>query len=259
MASEDKRTLLRGPGLSLLIATLLLGGCSLIEGEGFYTREKVEGNGNIVTEKRSLPSFHTLRNEAPVDIRLVKNKAEVHVRSDSNLLSLIGTEVRNGVLKVHLEEPVKNTEVRKVLVPSKNLGKIENDGAGDIAGKKRFRWGIMKIQDEGAGDIKLHLSAEELHYKGEGSGDAMFRGNVKQLTIDNDGSGDVLALNLMAEKVYCGSEGSGDVKVDATVDLKVESEGSGDVVYKNPPPNIEVHSEGSGDVRVWEKKEKKEK
>ena len=57
-----------------------------------------------------------------------------------------------------------------------------------------------------------------------------------------------MAAELQARDVDCISNGSGDVHLDAMVELKIEAFGSGDVLYERAPPNIQVERSGSGDV-----------
>ncbi len=212
-------------------------------------KEVVQGNGRVVEETRSVGGFQHLKSEGPIDIILTPEEGPLRVRSDSNLLPYITTEVEGKELTIELEERVQTNSELSVTVPAQDLERLEHSGSGNVSSEGKFRWGQLKVVKEGSGDISLHMSAKEFHFVSKGTGNSHFRGNAERFKVENEGSGDVDALDLMATRVECHAEGSGDVKVDATVKLIVESEGSGDLIYKRAPPNINIQTEGEGSVK----------
>jgi hypothetical protein len=236
--------------LLLLVAFFLSGGCKIRvhEQEGLVFGDPVEGNGVVVEEERSVPEFEDLRNEGDTEVILQPGDGPLRVQADSNLIPLVKTEVRRKTLSVQLEERVLTSKSLKVFVPIGKLFSIRNEGSGTVRSGDRIRWNDLTVENDGSGDIDLHLSAESLTYRGNGSGDARFEGKAEQFSIENHGSGDVMAAELQARKVDCRSNGSGDVHLDAMVELKIETVGSGDVLYDRAPPNIRVESSGPGEV-----------
>lgn len=221
----------------------LISGCSVLQ------KEVVQGNGQVVEKTRSVGSFQRLKSEGPIDILLSIEEGPLKVKGDSNLLPYIRTEVKGKELEIGLKGPVRTESPLLVVVPANNLDHIEKEGAGDVRSDGRLQWGQAKVKMEGSGDLHLHVTAKELRFVSKGAGSAHLEGNAERFRVENDGAGDVNALDLMATRVECYSEGAGDVKVDATVKLIVESDGSGDLIYKKAPPNIDVRTDGSGDVR----------
>jgi hypothetical protein len=64
------------------------------------------------------------------------------------------------------------------------------------------------------------------------------------------GSGNINCSNLKTENAEIRVSGSSDVHVFASVSLKVNVSGSGDVYYGGNPTSPEIHSAGSGTVKA---------
>src|SRR5712691_10195429 len=77
--------------LTLIFAGLLLSGCMM----------GVHGSGVRKTEKRELAPFKAIETRGAFDVEVTCQKsASFEVEGDDNLLPLIQTEVRDGVLHV---------------------------------------------------------------------------------------------------------------------------------------------------------------
>jgi len=56
----------------------------------------VDGNGNVVTEERSVSSFEKVKGSAGIDVYLTEgNENKIVVEADENLLELIETDIIN--------------------------------------------------------------------------------------------------------------------------------------------------------------------
>jgi hypothetical protein len=64
------------------------------------------------------------------------------------------------------------------------------------------------------------------------------------------GSGDVKCANLKSENANIHVAGSSDVHTFASVSLKVNVTGSGDVYYAGNPTSPEIHITGSGTAKA---------
>lgn len=237
-----------------LLSTLLLKGCGILPSktQGSIAQDGVKGNGKVVTEERKVEDHEKLRLSGPIDLLLEKEEGPLRVRTDSLLLSIVRTEVEDRTLHIGLEEDIQNPARLEVILPVADLSTMVNEASGSIETSKKLRWGQLSIKNHGSGTIDLHLNAKTLRYQGDGSGDVRLKGKADRFLIEKEGSGDLLSSDLMAQELVCHSEGSGDLKLDATQELEIRSEGSGDVIYQKAPPNIKVEKEGSGDVRSAE-------
>lgn len=140
---------------------------------------------------------------------------------------------------------MESLKVRKV--------ELNSRGSGDIHIEK-IEADDTEVNVRGSGDLNLdQLNAEELDVSIYGSSDVTIgRGEgsqVEELDISLRGSGDLNAQDTVAEYADVSVYGSGDVRINATKRLEIDIRGSGDVLYRGSPAELEQQTRGSGDVR----------
>lgn len=210
------------------------------------------GNGNVKSETRNVSDFNELKSTGSIDIKIIAgNKFELKVEDDENLLPHLITEVKDGSLNIYYNSNFSFGESHgKVTVEVPTLNKISISGSGDIKME-----GTLKNDKEiifassGSGDIEGNVDAPSVILNTSGSGDIDLEGKSQNLNCKTAGSGDVKCRNLKSENVTVTVAGSSDVSVYASVSLKVDVAGSGDVVYAGNPTSPSINILGSGTVK----------
>jgi hypothetical protein len=228
--------------IALLIASTIFISCNVIS-----------GNGNVQEEKREIPNVHTVKTSGSLDVEIKSGDAySVLVENDENLIPYVVTEVNNGVLNIHYKNGTSiSNDHAKVFVTAPSLDKITTSGSADITTN-----GIIKNVNEiefissGSGDVKASVDAPSVKASGSGSGDIKLSGKTRDFNCKISGSGDVQCSNLQSENTTVSVSGSSDVHVFASVHLKVNITGSGDVYYDGNPASPEIHITGSGTVHT---------
>jgi hypothetical protein len=220
---------------------------------GFISCDSISGNGNITTEKRTISDVHSLKTSGSIDVEISSgDNYSLIVEDDENLIPYIITEVSNGVLSIHYKDGYSIMDDNaKVMVTVPSLNKIITSGSADIEGH-----GIIKSENRlelvtsGSGDIELEVDAPAINVIGSGSGDISLSGRTKDFNCKISGSGDVKCSQLKTENANISLSGSSEAHVFASVSLKVNVAGSGDVYYSGNPTSPEIHISGSGTVKA---------
>lgn len=196
---------------------------------------KIDGSGKVVSETRSFSAFHTVRVDAPfgVEVDAVESaQPSVFVQADDNLLPLISTTLKDGILTVSLDDETSaqslNSKNIRVVVSAPSTERVELRGAGSVD--------IRRIQKQ---NFSLMLY-------GVGSLDAA--GTVETLNIEAEGVGSVSARHVRARNVKVSSHGVGSTSVFATDNLTVDISGIGSLVYYGNPPNVSKRAGGIGSI-----------
>src|SRR5882762_2517436 len=104
-----------------LSAVFVLSGCHM----------GVHGSGVRKTEKRDLPAFNAIETSGAFEVQVnCQQPASFEVEADDNLLPLVQTEVRDGVLRVSTTKGYSSDGgiVLRVRVP--DLVSVKSTGAG---------------------------------------------------------------------------------------------------------------------------------
>lgn len=202
-----------------------LSGCSIGKG--------VKGSGNRKTEKRDLAAFKAIDTTGAYEVELTCQKpASFEIEADDNILPLIKTEVRDGVLYVTSEKSYNPSRAVRLRLNLPELIAVSSRGAGEI-----------NVQDAKSDDLKIESA---------GAASIKAAGKVKSVTISSAGAGDIDSSRLQAEKARVTVAGAASVNVFASEQLDVSVSGVGSVNYSGNPKTVNKSVSGIGSVNKKE-------
>jgi hypothetical protein len=204
----------------LLPASLLflLGGCHI----------GVHGSGVRKTEKRDLPSFTAIETTGAFEVQVTCRKpASFEIEGDDNLLPLIQTEVRNGVLRVNSTQRYSTSTPISLRITVPDLASVSNTGAGKFT-----------VSDLKNDNFEVHST---------GAGMVTVDGQSNNVKISSTGAGKIDTHDLRASKVEVTVTGAASVDVYASEQLDVNVSGAGRVTYSGDA-KVNKHINGAGQV-----------
>ncbi|MEN2415911.1 head GIN domain-containing protein [Flavobacterium mesophilum] len=215
--------------------------------------EKINGNGNVVTETRTTSEYDAIKISGFFDVDLVAGKeGKIIIKGEQNILSAIVVEVEDNALKIHVK---KGTNIRpstgkkvEITVPFEKISELNLSGSGDIVAKDAIKNDKFSAKLSGSGDIDLNVVANSFDFSLSGSGDIKLKGSSDNLTIKLSGSGDIEAANLKSKNAEVMVSGSGDVKLNCNESLTARVSGSGDITYSGNPGKKDTKVSGSGSI-----------
>jgi predicted small secreted protein len=223
----------------LVITTLVLTACNA-----------VRGSGNVETEARTVSDFSGIDLSGSGEVIVTQAEAEsLTIEAEDNLIPLIETEVRNGILVIGFKEntAVLPTKPIRFLVSMPTIDNLAVSGSGEIVAES-VTSDNLELDVNGSGDIGIdQLTAESLTADISGSGDLTLAGAVAEQRIDISGSGKYAADALESDTADVAIGGSGKATIWANKILDAEIGGSGEVNYYGSP-TVNSDISGSGDV-----------
>ena len=189
----------------------------------------VAGSGVRKTEKRDLPSFKAIEAEGAFDIQATCQKpVSFEIEADDNLLPLIQSDVKNGVLYLSSEKGYNSRRGVTVRITVPNLESIKATGAGKF-----------HIQD---------LKNDKFELRSTGASAVTVSGETNNVEIHSTGAGVIDAHNLRAEKAKVSSSGAAKVDVYASEQLDASVSGIGQVSYSGDPKVVNKSVSGVGAI-----------
>ena len=187
------------------------------------------GSGVRKTEKRELKSFSAIDTTGAYEIHIACQKpAGFEIEADDNILPLIKTEVRDGILFVSSDERYHTAKPVTLRINLPALAAVTSRGAGEIT----------------IGNV----SGDSLKLESMGAASIDATGKAKSVVISSTGAGKIDAGNLQAEKARIDVTGAASVEVYATEQLDVSVSGAGSVTYRGNPKVVNKHVSGIGSV-----------
>ncbi|MGF1663133.1 MAG: head GIN domain-containing protein [Kineosporiaceae bacterium] len=214
----------------------------------------VQGSGVVKSEEREVEGFAGIRLTGIGDVRVRQTGTEsVTVSAEDNILPLLDTDVRSGVLEIGLRDDagVRTTEPVRIAVTVDSLDLVETTGSGTIVVEGLEAEDLAAVSS-GSGDVGVEdLTADDVTATTTGSGDITLAGSAARQSAQSSGSGDVLACDLDSDEAEVDTSGSGDVELSVSERLTMTVSGSGSVRYVGEP-DVSEDTTGSGDVERLE-------
>jgi len=233
-------------GTYILLAVVLT---AVFPVQGAMLGSTVTGDGPVVTETRTLPSFSKIIVKGSMDAKISRSDTQrVTINAQENLLPLIQTNVDDDTLIIETESSCSTTATLRIDITLPDLRSAAVDGSGDILVTGPFDMDTLILEIQGSGDIRLKESAVgELDCHVMGSGDIVLSGTAETARYKVKGSGDIDAYGMPAKTVIAHIHGSGDIRTRADGRLDAKIYGSGDIHYTGHP-EVTRSVFGSGDV-----------
>ncbi len=194
----------------------------------------VRGEGNVVTETRTLSTFDHVQADGDIDVTVIPSKYNKAVVSGySNLVPIFETYVHNGTLRLKFTDDkynIKNNNISVIVYTTDMTGYTVN-GSGRVSIGDGLNASDLSLEVNGSGDIVV----DENYF------------NTMRLKIN--GSGNIKARNAETDIAYAEISGSGNIELTVNELLDVEISGSGEVDYWGNPEEVNTDIAGSGKVR----------
>lgn len=227
---------------------------------------KIDGNNDVITETRTVPSFQGVNNEGQFDVYIIQSDYhEVVMEAESNLLPFIRTRVSGDKLYVETKDNLRPNYPIKVFVYTPVVEEVKLSGSGliysdslqvndlevKLSGSGNIdllvRGNDMYCEISGSGSAVLDLETDKLETRISGSGVMDLYGYARRADHKISGSGSIHAYELPVDDCYATISGSGDMYVFVNNYLDVNISGSGDVYYLGSPV-IDLKISGSGSI-----------
>lgn len=230
--------------LILLTAATTLSSCLLFGGK------KINGNGNIITEKLSVGSFHSIDVSGAATVRLRQDATSaVSIQTDENLLEYLDVSVDGNTLVIKTKRNVNLRPTKEVIVYASAAAfrEIEASGACTIISENVISGNeALEISASGATSFTMQVALPRLTTDVSGSGKVKLRGTARVFAGSISGAGSIKAFDLVTDDTELDLSGAADAEITADKTLDVEVSGSGDVQYRgNAAVNQRISGAGS--------------
>ncbi len=150
--------------------------------------QNVTGSGKIVKSERDVESFTSIQVSHGWDLILHQGMGHhMVIEADENILGLLRTDVRNGVLRIYFDNGVQIRKSGKKLInlTFEQLESIQASGGSDILSLDALRVDNLKLGLSGGSDLKLNeFHSDELSMQLSGGSDVDIDfGDCKKISV----------------------------------------------------------------------------
>ena len=222
---------------------------------GFSQESKVVNEKNA--QERKVSGFHAIHVSHGIDLVLTPGTSEKVVisASDPELANKILTEVKNGILKIYIDNGNapwnwhwgKNSRM-VAYVSYKQLDELDGSGGSDIKVEGSISGEKLSLDISGGGDFYGKVAVKKLTVDVSGGGDLTISGTATDVDIDVSGGGDFKGTDLVTDNCTIDASGGSDISITCNKSLSVDSSGGSDVYYKGTASIKKTSMSGGGSV-----------
>lgn len=211
------------------------------------SKDAAQKNQTYTTESRTVAEFSSIEASGAIAIELTQQAEQsVSVKTLSEYLPNVKTEVMNGMLKIYSEDKLIKPKIL-VRIGVDSISNLEANGASTIEFMNPFTVKNLNISLQGASssDIKLN-SAQKLDVKLLGASKFEASGTADSLFMKGLGASKIDANNLQAKFVKIDASGASSAKVNASEEFIGEANAASIItVSGNPVKRSNSTSAGS--------------
>ena len=199
-------------------------------------KRTIGGNGNVISQHRDIKGFKAISIKGAYDVYLKNgNEESVTIEADSNLLSIIKTDLSDSVLKIYNLKTIIRSKELRLVITCPELNSIDFSGATELSCDSGLIFKDLIINISGAGRIDMNLKSDNLTAIVSGGADLNFSGKAKSLDVSITGAGNLNAYKFETQNCKIDISGFGRAKVNVTQKLDVNISGAGKVDYFGNP------------------------
>jgi len=204
--------------------------------------EGKRGNGVVVKDDRQVTQDFTIVSASEgLDVYVTQgDDFEIMVEADENIIDLIGTDIKNGKLRIHAIENIgRATKMIYVTLPI--ITELSASSGSDLVTKNMIRANKISLGASSGAGMKIELVAEDVDADTSSGADIRIVGEATMLYVDASSGSDINAREFSVKTCRADASSGADISVNVSESLVADASSGADIRY-------------TGEARVEKKK-----
>ncbi|MFT6368990.1 MAG: hypothetical protein ACJAWH_000064 [Maribacter sp.] len=233
-----------------LVLTLFLSSCGFDINIGDFGAGK-KGNGTVVEENREITAdFTEVHASEGLEVYVTQaTDFSISVEADENIIDLIGTEIKNGKLKIHAVENIGRATKKVYVSLPEVTGLLSSSGAHLTAQNKIIATKLIIDVSSGA-NLNAETNTDKLEIDASSGAIIDISGSATDVYVDGSSGANVKAKNLITTE--CRVEASSGAKININVSKSLTADASsGGNIYYSGDAEVTKNKSVSGNVNKY--------
>ena len=233
-----------------LVLALLLSSCGFdINFGDFGTGEK--GNGVVVEETREITEEFTVVSASEgIDVYVTQgDDFDISVEADENIMDLIGTDIKNGKLKVHAIENIGRA-TKKVYVTLPAVSGLHASSGAHLSAENMIKSEKLQVDASSGAMLDANVHVTDMEIDASSGANITLSGSAKEVYVDGSSGANIKANELMTISCNADASSGANVSVHVKDNLTAEASSGGNISYKGEP-SVQKNKSVSGSVHKY--------
>ncbi|WP_420602233.1 head GIN domain-containing protein [Flagellimonas sp.] len=210
-----------------------------------------QGNGQVVEETRKVTEDFTIVSASEgLDVFVTQDQDfKITVEGDENIIDLIGTDIRDGKLKIHAIENIGRA-TKKVYVSLPEITALKSSSGADLIAQNVINTEKIELDASSGSDLRVELVASEVSADASSGAGIKVSGKTDILYADASSGSDIRARELMTKKCNADASSGADITVNVSESLVADASSGADIRYTGEA-SVQTKKSVSGSVHKY--------
>ena len=233
-----------------LVLALLLSSCGFDLNFGdFGSGEK--GNGIVVEETREVTEEFTMVSASEgIEVYVTQgNDFDISVEADENIMDLIGTDIRNGKLKIHAIENIGRA-TKKVYVTLPNVTGLYASSGSHLTAENKINSSKLEIDASSGALLEASVNVNDMEIDASSGANITLSGTAKEVYVDGSSGAYIKATDLSTISCKADASSGANLTINVSGNLTADASSGGNISYKGDP-SVQKNKSVSGSVSKY--------
>lgn len=210
-----------------------------------------KGNGEIVEESRKVTEDFTVVSASEgLDVFVTQDtEFKISVEADENIIDLIGTDIKDGKLRIHAIENIGRA-TKKIYVTLPEVTALKCSSGADLIVQNIIEAEKIELDASSGSDLKVELTASEISADASSGASIKVSGRTDMLYADASSGADIRARELDTKKCNADASSGADISVNVSESLIADASSGADIRYSGEA-SVKTKKSVSGSVHKY--------
>ncbi|APQ16021.1 head GIN domain-containing protein [Maribacter hydrothermalis] len=230
-----------------LVLVLFLSSCGF--DINFGTGEK--GNGVVVEETREITEdFTTVSSSEGIEVFVTQGADfDISVEADENIMDLIGTDIKNGKLKIHSIENIGRATKKVYVTMPKVTGLLASSGS-HLSTENTIKADKLEVDASSGAIINVNVNATNMEIDASSGANITLEGTANEVYVDASSGANIKAKDLSTLVATADASSGANISIDVSDNLTAEASSGGNISYQGNP-SVQKNKSVSGSVHKY--------
>jgi hypothetical protein len=214
-----------------MFLALFLSSCGFDINIGDFGTGK-KGNGIVVEENREVSQeFTAVLASEGLDVYVTQDdEFKISVEADENIIDLIGTDIKNGKLRIHAIENIGNA-TKKIFVSLPQITALETSSGAHLSTQNRIRTDRLTVDSSSGSILTAELEASSLDIDASSGANIEVSGITDNLYVDGSSGANIKARNLEAQECRADASSGANISINVSEQLTADASSGANISY----------------------------
>lgn len=233
-----------------LVLALFLSSCGFDLNFGNFGSGK-KGNGTVVEENREVTAdFTEVHASEGIDVYVTQAKDfSISVEADENIVDLIGTEIKNGKLKIHAIENIGRA-TKKVFVSLPEVTSLLSSSGAHLTAQNKITASNLILDASSGAHLNAEATADRMEIDASSGANIDISGTALEVYVDGSSGANVRGKNLMTTECRAEASSGANININVSKSLTADASSGGNISYSGDA-EVTKNKSVSGNVNKY--------